>query len=199
MQNIDNPDCFEVDSFELSVTDSAPVNLDPPDIVECDDDNDGFFNNFDLSSQDDVINFGNPDIVVTYHLTQSDANNNVGALSSPYANVVESVQVIYFRTEDINNGCELFGSFELQVVDSPLLTSIEEPLSACDDNTDGFLFFDLTQIEPEVLGGLDPTDLDITYHLTQTDAEDNALMPLLNRQTIKTSVIRKPFGCVSQM
>ncbi|MGX1025293.1 PKD domain-containing protein, partial [Psychroflexus sp. MBR-150] len=172
VQNIGDPtNCFEIASFEISVTDSAPVNLNPPNIVECDDDNDGFFNNFDLSSQDDVISLANPDVQVSYHLTQSDAENNVGALSSPYSNVVESVQTIYFRTEDINNSCSLVSSFELQVVDSPILTPIAEPLSVCDDNTDGFLFFDLTQIEPEVLGSLDPTNLDITYHLNETDAE----------------------------
>ncbi|WP_247653717.1 GEVED domain-containing protein [Flavobacterium sp. CS20] len=172
VQNIGDPtNCFEIASFEISVTDSAPVNLTPPNIVECDDDNDGFFNNFDLSSQDDVISLANPDVQVSYHLTQSDAENNVGALSSPYSNVVESVQTIYFRTEDINNSCSLVSSFELQVVDSPILTPIEDPLSVCDDNTDGFLFFDLTQIEPEVLGSLDPTNLDITYHLNETDAE----------------------------
>ncbi|MGX1025250.1 choice-of-anchor L domain-containing protein, partial [Psychroflexus sp. MBR-150] len=171
VQNIADPTCFELASFELSVTDSAPVDLNPPNIVECDDDNDGFFNNFDLSSQDDVISLANPDVQVSYHLTQSDAENNVGALSSPYSNVVESVQTIYFRTEDINNSCSLVSSFELQVVDSPILTPIEDPLSVCDDNTDGFLFFDLTQVEPEVLGSLAPTNLDITYHLNETDAE----------------------------
>ncbi|MCA1806906.1 MAG: hypothetical protein LC687_03450, partial [Actinobacteria bacterium] len=173
VQNISDPTCFELASFELSVINSAPVDLNPPNLVECDDDNDGFFNNFDLSSQDSIISLGNPDVVVTYHLTQSDADNNVGALSSPYANVVESIQTIYFRTEDTNNGCALVSSFEIQVVDSPLLTSIAEPIEVCDDNTDGFLFFNLTQVEPEVLGGLDPTDLDITYHLNQADAEDN--------------------------
>ena len=173
VENQINPECFEVESFELSVTDSAPVNLNPTPLVECDDDNDGFFNNFDLNAKDTEITLGNPDVVITYHLTQSDANNNVGTLSSPYSNVVENAQTIYFRTEDTNNGCDLVGSFEVQVVDSPLLNPIEDTLVSCDDDDDGLLFFDLTQVEPEVLNGLDPTNLDITYHTNQTNAQNN--------------------------
>ena len=116
VQNLGDPSCFEVISFELSVTDSAPINTAIDPVVACDDDNDGFFNDFDLEAITPDINLGNPDVEVTYHLTSSDAQNNVGALSSPYANVVENQQTIHFRTVDINNGCEQFGSFELQLL-----------------------------------------------------------------------------------
>jgi len=171
VENIDNPDCFELSDFELSVTDSAPINTNVTPLVACDDDNDGFFNNFDLSSKDDEIHFGNTDVLLTYHLTAADAQNGVGALSSPYANVVENVQTIFFRAVDSNNGCEQFGSFELQVFDSPLLTPITEDLVGCDDDDNGFFTFDLSVIEAEALGSLDPANLQISYHLSLADAQ----------------------------
>lgn len=171
VENQDNPDCFEVSNFQLLVTDSAPVNTNISPLIACDDDNDGFFNNFDLTSKDNEIHFGNTDVSISYHLTPSDAVNAVGALSSPYANVVENTQTIYFLAVDTNNGCEQFGSFELQIFDSPLLIPITEDLVGCDEDNDGFLFFDLTQVETEALGNLDPLNLEITYHLSLADAQ----------------------------
>ncbi|NBC04734.1 MAG: T9SS type B sorting domain-containing protein, partial [Bacteroidetes bacterium] len=164
--------CSSIDSFSLSVTESAAVNLAPDPIYACDDNNDGFFNNFDLTQRDDAISLGNPDIAVSYHPTQSDAENNLNPLQSPYANVVENQQTIYIRAEDTTNGCFNTGELELIVVDSPLLET-PEPLVGCDVNETGILAFDLTQVEDEVLDGIDPTTVSISYHTSQADAQDN--------------------------
>jgi gliding motility-associated-like protein len=205
VENQSNPDCFEISSFLLLVTDSAPINTNVTPLIACDDDNDGFFNNFDLSSKDDEIHFGNTDVVISYHLTSADAENGVGALDSPYANVVENTQTIFFLAVDTNNGCQQLGSFELQIFDSPLLTPVSDEVIGCDEDNDGFIIFDLTQVEDEALGALDPADLQISYHLSLADAQAgiNAISDpenYLNTNPAETLWIRvldisNPHGC----
>lgn len=172
VENSNLSECFEIANFDLIVIDSALINIDVTPLIVCDDDNDGFFNNFNLSDKDDEISFANPDIDISYHLTETDALNNVGALSSPYSNVVENSQPIFFRTLDTNNACVQVNSFEIQVIDSPLLTPITSPLIGCDDDNDGSLEFDLTQVEFEALGNLDATNLEFSYYTSLLDAQN---------------------------
>ncbi|NRA42873.1 MAG: T9SS type B sorting domain-containing protein [Pseudomonadales bacterium] len=179
IENQLNPNCYAVTSFQIIVSNSDPINLNIDPLVACDDDNDGFFNNFDLTTLDDIITIGNTDIVISYHLTLADAINNVGVLASPYSNVVQDQQELFFRALDTNNGCEQFGSFFIQVVPSPLLTPIQDPLVGCDDDFDGVLAFDLTEVEAEALGTLDPANLIITYHTSLLGAQtDTDLVPI---------------------
>ena len=206
VENLDFPECFAVSSFDLTIIESQPINLSPPPLIECDDDNDGFFNSFDLTSKDDQISLNTSSTTITYHLTEEDAENNIGALSSPYSNVVENSQTIYFRAVDTTSGCTQVGSFEIQVVNSPLLSSLDQPLIGCDDNDDGTIIFDLTQLEGQLLGNdLSPADLDINYHLSLSDAQNNvnsigqpsAYQNTSNPQTIWVRVndISNPHGC----
>lgn len=162
--------CYLTESFMIEATTSAPI-FDPSPLVACDTDNDGFYTLFDLTQKDDEITGGNPDVTVSYHLTQSDADNGVNAVASPYANVVPYNQTIYVRVEDPANGCVLNTTLELEVYDSPLITT-PEPLELCDDDDDQQAIFDLTQVEAEVLDGLDPNNYNITYHDDAQEAED---------------------------
>lgn len=54
--------------------------------------------------------------------------------------------------------------------------SIDTPsaLHQCDDNFDGTAVFDLTTKNSEILNGLNPNDYSITYHITQSDANQGA-------------------------
>jgi gliding motility-associated-like protein len=173
IENAGQAECFDTSSFEISVIESALINQDVTPLVVCDDDNDGFFNNFNLNDKDGEISLLNPVVEISYHLTELDALNNVGALSSPYSNVVQNTQTIYYRAVDSTVDCVQVNSFEIQVVDSPLLTPITQPLIGCDDNNDGVLEFDLTQVEFEALGSLVPADLEITYHISFFDAQNS--------------------------
>ena len=173
IENQENNKCIELVNFDIIVVESDIINTNPTPLVVCDDDNDGFSNIFNLNLRDEEISLNNPNINISYHLTESDALNNIGALSSPYSNIVQGTQTIYFRTEDANNGCSQVGSLDIQVVDSPLLNPLTEPLIACDENENGFFNFDLTQVEPDILGNLDLTNLSITYHLNESDALNN--------------------------
>ena len=167
MTNNLNATCYADTSFELKIFD-APIATQPMDLTLCDDDNNGVMA-FDLSSQDGFINSASG-MSISYHLSQLDADT--GAASNPLSSPYESgIDTIYVRLE--NNGntdCYDTTSFEIEVfelafpLDSANIDSIEE----CDNisvgtDTDGFIVFDLTQRETDILNGQDSSVFTLTY------------------------------------
>ena len=67
-------------SFNIEIIVSAGLNLSPSPLLACDDDNDGFFNNFILTDKIDEITSGNPNIEISFHPTELDALNNMNPL-----------------------------------------------------------------------------------------------------------------------
>ena len=167
MTNILNSICYADTSFELKIFDT-PIAIQPMDLILCDDDNNGTMP-FDLSSQDTLINTATG-ISISYHPTQLDANT--GASSNPLSSPFESgTTTIYARVEnDGNTNCYDTTSFEIEVYDSafPLDTTSILPIEACDNttvgsDTDGFIVFDLTEREMDILNGQDATEFTLTY------------------------------------
>ncbi len=115
--------CISTTSFFLIVN-PAPVAMQPSDLSECDDDNDGFVE-FDLTSQDFAIIGDQTDVVVSYHANQDDADNNFSALSSPHINTTNP-QTIYVRVEDTVSGCVSMTTFALIVGLIPETTFITD-------------------------------------------------------------------------
>ena len=102
----------------------------PSNLEICDDDNDGF-SQFDISVLNSQI-LGNQDsetFTLTYHETQSDAINGTNAITSPYSNITQSVQILYARVEDNTTLNADTTSFELIVNPLPIF-SIDD-ISVC--------------------------------------------------------------------
>ncbi|MEM6378624.1 MAG: choice-of-anchor L domain-containing protein, partial [Bacteroidota bacterium] len=148
---------------------SNPVANDAPDLVICDVDGTAEFMLTD--NDDDVLGTQDPtQFVVSYHLTEQDAIDNVGALTSPYTNT-SSPQTIYARIADNSQFCFDTTSFDLQFSSLDINNNIT-PIQICDDLVaDGFTSFDLSIRDTEVIGGNDPNDVNVTYHISQADAE----------------------------
>ena len=75
--------CYGTFTMDLVVV--MPPEIFPPDpLTFCDDDNDGFGEFLLTDADEDVVN-GNPagNLVVSYHETLADAQNNVNPLASP--------------------------------------------------------------------------------------------------------------------
>lgn len=168
----------------FSVSANAQIIVNPPvaNLVVCDDDNDGFAR-FDLSFQTPVITQGEPNLTVTYHGTLVDAQNAVLTLPNLYEN--DSAYLDFPITDPIDprygtggvwarmesstsNEINIF-PFALEVRSSPI-GNTPSPLRVCDDNNDGFAFFDLTTAAAEVLGNLDPLGFDLYYYEILADA-----------------------------
>ncbi|WP_443632543.1 T9SS type B sorting domain-containing protein [Candidatus Marifrigoribacter sp. Uisw_064] len=170
-ERVDNNTCFDSSQNVLIEVDSLPIPNSPLPLIECDDNNDGFFI-FTLTDADLDITGGDPDLSVSYHETQLNAENNVLPLSSPHANNVAYNDVVYVRVESISSSCFAVIVLELQVRNSPLIVELAEPLRLCDVNNpgDGLEEFDLSEVEPEVLDGLDALDWDFYYYVVESDA-----------------------------
>ena len=165
--------CFVSDSvtLDLRVNPQPSPNTSPSALEVCDDDNDGFVDNFMLEDRDLEIINGEPDVRVSYHETLVDAELGIFALVSPYANIVADSQIIYVRVENELTRCFTIVELELVVLPSPVIALELEDFVLCDDDDDGVMVFDLTQKDPEVYGSQDPVLFDLTYHETEADAQ----------------------------
>ncbi|QNJ97850.1 T9SS type B sorting domain-containing protein [Constantimarinum furrinae] len=190
--------CYGTFEMELIVL-MAPEIFEPDPLTYCDDDNDGF-GEFTLTDADEDVVNGNPsgNLVVSYHETLADAQNGVNALSSPYTNVDPFTQTLYVRLLDLATGCYSTTTLLLIVQDSPLIND-PAALVLCDDDGDGVEIFDLTQVEPEVLGSLDPANYTISYYedpaLTIAIVNTTAYPNISNPQTIHIVVEDIANGC----
>jgi hypothetical protein len=111
--------CRQLADLELVVT-ARPVINQPADFVVCDD-LDGTVDGiteFDLTSIDPEVST-DPDVVITYHTSQADADNGAGALTSPYSS---SGETIFVRAENTASNCYDTTSFNLVVNVVPLAT-----------------------------------------------------------------------------
>ncbi|WP_435413274.1 choice-of-anchor L domain-containing protein, partial [Psychroserpens mesophilus] len=180
------PGCDSSDSIEVEFKPS-PVANPASDLNICSLTGVGQFNLTDNDSA--ILGAQDPtDFVITYHLSQADADANLNALTSPYTNI-SNPQTVYARIADMTQECYSTTTFDL--VFSVLAINTVTPLQVCDDNADGFAMFDLSLKNAEVIGGLDSTTVNVTYYATQADA-DAATNPLsipftntiINNQTI---------------
>lgn len=165
--------CFGTTFFNLEVFDTPTANS-PLDWLVCDTDNDGFFQ-FNFSSLNgQVLNGQNAaSFNISYHNTLADADVNNSPLNL-YTNANAYIQEqIFVRIENTNNtNCYNTTSFILNVFDTPTTTVLQDWL-ACDDNSDGFLTFDLTTLNTSILNGFNPTDYSISFHINQNDADSD--------------------------
>jgi gliding motility-associated-like protein len=170
-ERVDDGSCFDSTQNVLIEVDILPISNNPLPLIECDDNNDGFFI-FTLTDADLDITGGDPDLSVSYYETQINAENNLLPLSSPHDNNVAYNDVVYVRVESISSSCFAVIVLELQVRNSPLIVELAEPLRLCDVNNpgDGLEEFDLSEVEPEVLDGLDALDWDFYYYVVESDA-----------------------------
>lgn len=161
----------------FSITTNAQVANQPSDLIVCDDDSDGddtngFVQNFNLEAQNSTI-LGSQSpagYAVTYHESETDANNSTGALSSPYTNTTANTQTIYARVQDLTNSNFATTNFQIIVSPLPIAMSVVE-LSQCDDNTDGFSNFNLN--EATDLISANSANETFVFYETQSDAQNN--------------------------
>lgn len=160
-----------VSNCEVSVPIELIVNL-PPEI-----NNIGTFNicettnnSFNLTQTIEPL-IGNQDAIINFYISQNEAEQNQNPLNTDYTYSTNS-DIIYARAEFANNGCYNIMPFTLNVYTNPVANTLSD-LEACDDDFDSFLFFDISQQTPIVLGSQNPNDFSVTYFTTENDAINN--------------------------
>ncbi len=166
--------CYEVTSFDISVV-GEPIANQPVDYEQCDNADDGDDTNgvvtFDLSTKaGEVLGAQSAaDFTVTFYLTPGEATAGVAGteITAPIQNT-SNPQPIYARIENNTNpACFNTVSFDLVVNPRPVVTPVVQLLQ-CDDDTDGFSSFNLT--EANVLISTNSANETFTYYLTQAQA-----------------------------
>ncbi|MEX0998058.1 MAG: CARDB domain-containing protein, partial [Flavobacteriaceae bacterium] len=150
--NIENPqviwvrlvniviNCVEIGSFNVQIY-INPVVTPPADMTPyelCDDLVADGFTSFDLISKVPEITATPPNITVTFHESQADADTGDNPLPNiDYTNIANP-QTIYVRVDDTDTPCVVFTNFELIVIPNPLVNPTPSPLILCDDDNNGF-------------------------------------------------------------
>uniref|UniRef100_UPI00260AEB30 choice-of-anchor L domain-containing protein n=1 Tax=uncultured Winogradskyella sp. TaxID=395353 RepID=UPI00260AEB30 len=162
--------CQASDSIIVEFKPSPTANP-AQDLVICDVDGSADFTLSD--NDDDILGSQNAlDFIITYHLTEQDAIDNVGPLPTTYTNI-SNPQVVWARIADNSQECFATTSFQLAFSDITIDNPIS-PISICDDAiADGFTSFNLTDRNAEVIGTNSAFDVSVSYHLTQDDANNN--------------------------
>jgi gliding motility-associated-like protein len=197
-ENLTNPMTLFVSVFNSTGCDAQttlslfvnpnPSSVAPTPLVFCDPNGDGF-GEFMLTDKDAEIIGGEPGVMVSYHETLADAENNIFALTSPYANIVANAQTVYarayFEAPPTSTGCYSIVPLDLIVSPGPEVPIELPPLVLCDD--DGFGIFDLTQQDALIYGVQDPSLFILTYHVSLADAL-SGLNPIATPETFVNTI-----------
>src|SRR5699024_10019016 len=156
-------DCYDITTVEIIVDAPPVVNPAPSPLVVCDIYNGGFASFF-LHDADADITMGNGDLIVTYHPTLLDAQNDLNELPEPYNNDDPWNDVVFARIEDPGTDCFSTVALPLEVRLSPDLED-PSPYILCEsDFGSGTAVFDLPGKEVEFLVTAAPDLFDIYYY-----------------------------------
>jgi gliding motility-associated-like protein len=191
-ETIDNCGFKILYSGEIGIEIYEPPTISKPsNIKQCDNDNDGFYA-FNLNTLKDaeVLTTQDPTVFeVVYFKNQTDAANNINAITMPYINSAPfSTDTLIARIQNIQNPiCFETESFTVQVSETPNPPTTISNLSVCDSDlvgtdSDGIEIFDLTSKQTEILNGQNPSNFTITYLKTSN------LSTITNPTTYKNSI-----------
>lgn len=158
--------CFAIVPVEL--ISNLPPLVNQNVTIEICDNNTGSYN---LSNATSLIIPNTNQVTTTYHTTNSEAENGINSLDNNYIYQTNN-DTIFVRAEDSNTGCYIVTSFTLQVNPNPIANPAPN-LESCDTNYDNLFTFDLSQQTSIILGAQDASNFTVTYHITQTDANNN--------------------------
>ena len=164
------PNCFTQNSFTIGIF-PIPTITAPTTLQLCDDNADGI-QCFDLTAAATQVAAGNPNLVVSFYETQTDADNGFVANQLPmnYCNILPGLQTLYIRVADVSAPqCAAFTTLLLQVNPRPIPNAVIANYELCDVNNTGDEIegFDLTTMNSAIST---QTGVVITYYENQGDA-----------------------------
>ncbi|MGF1554700.1 T9SS type B sorting domain-containing protein [Paucihalobacter sp.] len=126
---------------------------------------------FNVNDINDVIINNTNNVEMSYFTSLNDAENQTNAIQNNYMYQTAN-DILYARVQHSITQCFIIYPFELNVNPLPIANQPED-LESCDDDYDGFLFFDLSQQTQTILGSQNPNNFSVTYYLNNTDAENS--------------------------
>lgn len=144
---------------------------------------------YDLSSHNSEVYTGTQTVAYKYYNTLIDATNQVNELINWQNRTLPVGSYIFFiRTE--KGTCFDISQFTINVIQRPVINSAVN-LRQCDDDTDGFSAFNLTEANELITTNV--TGLTFTYFLSLAEAQSNT-NPIANdiafiNQTVNTQTV----------
>jgi gliding motility-associated-like protein len=204
VDNVDNPNCFDITSFQIEVFDTPNIEQLEP-IEFCDntgDITDGIAE-IDLGLIIPTIRGTQPEseTTVTFHASQDDADNKLSPLPLIYFNTTPFNETIFVRIENISNtNCYNTDSLSLTINPAPIANDVT--IVQCDEDgiPEGFTLFNLNDVIPDITSNAN--DVSVTFYLSQNDAENNidgfnteSFNNFFNPQTLVVKVTDDLTGC----
>jgi gliding motility-associated-like protein len=158
-------------------------------LVQCDDDGDNL-TTYNLTNADLTIKNGISGLSdATYYESLAEAQTQINPILNPtfYKNKTPN-QRLFARVSN-SLGCPNFATVDLTI--SNLVVPNQNPISTCDDDTDGIYSFNLDeQVSPQILNGL-TTGLIVAYYSNEIDAvlEKNTLPNRFNNTIPNQQII----------
>lgn len=170
--------CFAEKELEFEVFSVTAFNV--LDKETCDDDFDGMFS-FDTSTIEQEVLNGQTGMIVTYK------NSNGEVLPSPLPNpFTTSSDTITIRVENAENtACFEETTFSFIVYETPIANEISDYFACDDASNDGINIFDLTQFNSEILGNQSEETFEISYYISQENADLASFALDLNYENIE--------------
>src|SRR5690606_36436900 len=168
VQDDTNTDYYQITSFSLLVYPNPEINPLQQPLYGCEVSGTGGSGEFDLSLNIGNVTMNTPYTAVEYYATESEAELGDSSLALPTIYVGPS-GTIYARVINTQTGCYTVAPQELIVRPTPVANEIA-PVVYCDANNDGFGTFNLASLVHEIAGNPVPTDIDVTFHHTESDA-----------------------------
>jgi gliding motility-associated-like protein len=169
--------CHIVEELGINIISSPDVTEVSSPLEECDSDYDSF-TTFDLTTADfEILDRVQSNLIVNYFENYSDINPNDGLdntneIPNP-SSYNSNTNTVYIKIANTLTGCYTIIDLELIVNLPPPINSIGT-INICDNDTDTY---DLLLVNSMIVN--DASVVNISYHDTQNDADDN-LAPLNN-------------------
>ena len=177
--------CDSFAEFEVILNDFSFISQPAP-LTVCDDDDDGF-STFDLQTAIPAITGGNnnPTLIVTFHETQSDADNFLNILDPIFANTTPFTQTLFVRVSSNTGDCYETTTLDL-IVDVNCVSASSVTTNVCSDDPNSPVDIDLTANASEMVNGQNTSDFSFEYYTTQADA-DAQTSPITNPESYTVS------------
>lgn len=187
--NKDNADCKTTTSFTIDVFDMPRPATSIPRLTLCDNasfgtDTDGRAR-FDLTQRANAILNGQSALQFSVTYYTDAALTNPIAIPNNYINTA-AIETIYVKVfNNVNSSCFATGSFDIEVMSLPMVVPVVS-LKQCDDDTDGFSAFNLT--EASALISANHLNETFTYFESAADAQNN-VNPITNFTSYTNPVV----------
>jgi len=173
VQNLSNGDCESSIAFNIQVFETPTPSQNVPTLSFCDNvsvgtDVDGrIIFNLTQNSTSILNGQSTSNFTLNYFTDVGLTNQIVDPLS--YQNTLPNETIFVQVVNNLNSQCSAQTSFEIEVLNLPVVSPVVE-IKQCDDDLDGFSFFNLQEVNGELSNNYQNET--ITFYETESDAEN---------------------------